>query len=130
MSSLYMPQLGEKLISFIVSGPPAYDEDDWTLVSLGSQKLHVSCRTTRCKLPTNDPDTGVLGSDVQPYTYLMKNRAIDQGAPQSGCLGMMLVPTKASVGNAIEVGDSLEVLRRGDHFFIADAEPEAQRPIL
>jgi uncharacterized protein YcbX len=92
--------------------------------------MHVACRTTRCKLPTNDPDSGILGSDTQPYNYLMQNRAIDEGAPQSGCLGMMLVPTKDAVGTTIKVGDELEVLRRGNHFFVADAEPEAQRPVL
>ena len=60
----------------------------------------------------------------------MKNRAIDEGAPQSGCLGMMLVPTKATVGQKIKVGDQLSILKKGQHFFIADAEPEAQRPVL
>lgn len=113
-----------------VSGPPKYDEDDWTLVSLGDSKLHVSCRTTRCKLPTNDPDSGVLGSDVQPYNYLVKNRSIDDGAPNTGCLGMMCVPTKDAVGTTIKVGDDLAVLKRGQHHFIADAEPEAQTPVL
>jgi uncharacterized protein YcbX len=121
--------LGIKLMS-TVSGPPAYDEDDWTFVSIGENELHVACRTTRCKLPTNNPDTGILGSDVQPYNYLMKNRAIDEGAPQSGCLGMMLVPTKDAVGSTIKVGDELKVLRRGKHFSVADAAPEAQRPVV
>lgn len=118
------------MLILAVSGPAAYDEDDWTLIDIGGHKLHVSCRTTRCKLPTNDPDTGILGSDVQPYKYLGQHRAIDEGAPQSGCLGMMLVPTKEAVGATIEVGGDLAVLRRGRHFFIADAEPEAQRPVF
>lgn len=113
-----------------VLGPAPYDEDDWTFVRVGEEDFHVSCRTTRCKLPTNDPDTGVLGSDVQPYSYLMKNRDIDEGAPKSGCLGMMMVPTKAAVGSTIKVGDDIEVLRKGKHFFVADAEPEAQKPVL
>jgi hypothetical protein len=43
---------------------------------------------------------------------------------------MMLVPTKDALGTTIKVGDELEVLRRGNHFFVADAEPEAQRPVL
>jgi uncharacterized protein YcbX len=113
----------------LVAGPAPYDEDDWTLIALDSHKLHVSCRTTRCKLPTNDPDTGVLGSDVQPYRYLQKNRAIDEGS-QAGCLGMMCVPTKEAIGVTIRIGDNLEVLKRGKHHFVADAEPEAQRPVL
>jgi hypothetical protein len=60
----------------------------------------------------------------------MKNRAIDEGAKQSGCLGMMLVPTKDIVGKTIKVGDQLSVLKKGKHFFIADAKPAAQRPVL
>lgn len=113
----------------LVAGPTPYDEDDWTLIALGNHQLHVSCRTTRCKLPTNDPDTGVLGSDVQPYKHLQKYRVIDEGSP-TGCLGMMCVPTKEAIGVTIKVGDHLEVLRRGKHRFVADAEPEAQRPVL
>merc|ERR1711981_243240 len=97
---------------------------------LGESKLRVSCRTTRCKLPTNDPDVGVLGSDVQPYNYLIKHRSIDEGAPNTGCLGMMCVPTKAAVGSVIKVGYDISVLKRGQHHFIADAEPEAQKPVL
>jgi hypothetical protein len=43
---------------------------------------------------------------------------------------MMLVPSKSTVGQVIKVGDKLSVLKKGKHFFIADAEPEAQRPVL
>jgi hypothetical protein len=43
---------------------------------------------------------------------------------------MHLVPTKESIGGVIRVGDEIEVLKTGSHRFIADAEPEAQRPVL
>lgn len=101
-----------------VSGRPAYDEDDWTLIRIGQHEFHVSCRTTRCKLPTNNPDTGVLGSDTQPYNYLMKNRDIDEGAPKSGCLGMMMVPAMDTLGAVIKIGDEVDVVQRGKHFKI------------
>ncbi|KIW05952.1 uncharacterized protein PV09_03140 [Verruconis gallopava] len=126
----FTPDARRYRANIYVSGPPAYDEDDWTLVSIGDSDIHVSCRTTRCKLPTNDPDLGVLGSDNQPYAYLTKNRAIDEGAPNTGCLGMMAVPAKDSIGRTIKVGDALKVLKRGKHRFVADPEPEAQRPPL
>jgi uncharacterized protein YcbX len=80
-------------------------------------------------LPNTDPDTSVKDAK-QPFNYIQKNRAIDEGAPTSGCLGMHLVPTKESIGGVIRVGDEIEVLKTGVHRFIADAEPEAQRPVL
>jgi hypothetical protein len=43
---------------------------------------------------------------------------------------MHLVPTKESIGAVIRVGDEIEVLKTGVHRFVADTEPEAQRPVL
>jgi len=63
-------------------------------------------------------------------THLNKRRAIDLGAKNNGCLGMHLVPTKDSIGGVIRVGDEVEMLKWGEHRFVADAEPEAQAPIL
>ena len=100
-----------------ISGAPAYDEDNWTLIKLGDKKFHVSCRTTRCKLPNTNPDTAVQDrKGNQPNSTMLKFRVIDAGS-RSPCLGMMLVPSKEAVGAVLRVGDSLEVLETGEHYF-------------
>jgi hypothetical protein len=44
--------------NIIVSGGLAFDEDDWKRIQIGEHEIYCSCRTTRCKLPNVDPDTG------------------------------------------------------------------------
>lgn len=114
-----------------VSGPAPFDEDDWTLIQIGDHKYHVSCRTTRCILPTNNPDTGILSTmnQPQPQKWLRANRKIDAGN-DSGCLGMQMVPTKEAIGSVIRVGDVVKVLKRGQHLYVQKADPEFQRPVL
>lgn len=109
-----------------VTGCPAYDEDSWKRVQFAhpSQQedgstFHVSCRTTRCKLPNVNPDTGIR-HPVEPDKSLRAHRDIDEGAPKTGCLGMQCTPLFEDVQapeNHVSVGMSLEVLERGEHFF-------------
>ncbi|KAF3480562.1 MOSC domain-containing protein [Arthroderma uncinatum] len=106
--------------NIVVEGVGAYEEDAWKMVRLvpddGGEEgveIHVSCRTVRCKLPNVDPDTGERHA-VEPDKTLRGTRAIDEGA-SGGCLGMMLVPTKPRF--TIRVGDRLEVLSTGKHFY-------------
>ncbi|KAF2433514.1 hypothetical protein EJ08DRAFT_583775 [Tothia fuscella] len=112
-----------------IAGLAQFDEEDWTFVRIGKHEFHVSCRVTRCALPNTDPDTGIKDKKSQPFSYIKKNRAIDEGST-NGCLGMNLVPTKASIGGNIRVGDKVEILKRGKHRFVADASPEAHTPII
>lgn len=109
-----------------VTGCPAYDEDSWKRVQFthpsqqeGGSTFHVSCRTTRCKLPNVNPDTGIR-HPVEPDKSLRAHRDIDEGAPKTGCLGMQCTPLFQDVEapeNHVSVGMSLEVLERGEHFF-------------
>lgn len=81
--------------------------------------FHVSCRTTRCKLPNVNPDTGVR-HPIEPDKTLRAQRAIDEGAPKTGCLGMQMTPLFEDNGAKhfyLEVGSSTEVLKRGAHLF-------------
>lgn len=113
-----------------ISGPPPYDEDNWTLITIGGRTFHVSCRTTRCKLPNTDPDTGVQDRrGNEPQATMLKYRVIDEGSA-SACLGMQVVPSKEAVGRMVKVGDEVRLVKRGEHHFVKDVEPEAQRPIL
>ncbi|CAN8102970.1 unnamed protein product [Discula destructiva] len=114
--------------NIFVSGRPAYDEDDWKMIKLSRPQasaksdeeatFHVSCRTTRCKLPNVNQDTGIRHS-VEPDKTLRAQRAIDAGAPKTGCLGMQMTPlfgdSNGSQHFYLEVGMLAEVLERGEH---------------
>ncbi|KKY36898.1 putative mosc domain-containing protein [Diaporthe ampelina] len=123
-----LPNLDPKRFraNIFVSGTPAYDEDSWTKIRLtdpshkeDQSEFHVSCRTTRCKLPNVNPATGIRHA-VEPDRTLRANREIDEGAPRKGCLGMQVTPLfdrPESPESYLAVGMSIEVLERGEHFF-------------
>lgn len=85
--------------------------------------FHVSCRTVRCKLPNVDQDHGVR-HPVEPDRSLRKFRDVDEGARLMGCLGMQLTPlfdktnSREDLESWVEVGMSVEVLERGEHWYI------------
>ncbi|PVI04470.1 MOSC-domain-containing protein [Periconia macrospinosa] len=98
----------------LITGPPAFDEDDWKEARIGKSLLYISCRTTRCKLPNVDPETGTADRN-EPGTTLLKYRVIDGGS-KSACLGMQVTP----IGEGeIQVGDTVKVQERGEHFFLS-----------
>jgi uncharacterized protein YcbX len=99
--------------NIFITGPPAFNEDSWTKTRIGEEQYHVSCHTTRCKLPNVDPETGVADRN-EPSTTLRKYRVIDKGSP-SACLGMQVTPLTYG---QIKVGDEVEVLERGEHFYL------------
>ncbi|KAF2734589.1 hypothetical protein EJ04DRAFT_512433 [Polyplosphaeria fusca] len=96
-----------------VTGPPAFVEDGWTRARIGRLEYHVSCRTTRCKLPNVDPETGVADRN-EPGTTMRKYRVIDGGST-SPCLGMQVTPLEEG---GVKVGDEVKVLETGEHFFL------------
>ncbi|KAI1083521.1 MOSC domain-containing protein [Whalleya microplaca] len=116
--------------NIIVSGAPAYDEDTWKTARFkpGTSGLyndalfHVSCRTVRCKMPNVDPADGTR-HPREPDKSLRARRAVDEGAPNMGCLGMQLTPLfDPSLGDDREgwvaVGMAVEVEERGNHVYI------------
>lgn len=96
------------------TGPPAFDEDNWTKAKIGSTSCHISCRTTRCKLPNVDPETGVADAN-EPLTTMRKYRVIDEGS-KNAVLGMQVTPLE---DGDVKVGDTIEVLETGSHYFLA-----------
>jgi uncharacterized protein YcbX len=102
-----------------ITGPPAFHEDDWTKARITapdastSLDLHISCRSTRCKLPNVDPLTGELDRN-EPNSTLRKYRIIDEGS-KAACLGMMVTPLEEA---EIRIGDYVELLETGKHFFL------------
>jgi len=110
-----------------MTGPTAYDEDTWKLVRIGSHKYHVSCHTIRCKLPNVNPKTGIADRN-QPYTTMDKYRRIDAGAPNMPALGLQLTPMEREGKGVVSVGDEIEILETGDHFYIPALTAPLPRP--
>jgi uncharacterized protein YcbX len=98
-----------------ITGPPAFSEDNWAKARIGECTYHISCRTTRCKLPNVDPETAIADRN-EPGTTMRKYRVIDKGS-QSACLGMQVTPLTKGV---VEVGDEIELLDKGEHFFLKE----------
>ena len=101
--------------NIIVTGPKAYAEDTWKKIKIGEDEYYVSCRTVRCKLPNVDQNTGKKHPS-EPDRTLRSFRCVDEGARNSACLGMQMVP--ASAQSVIKIGDKIEVLETGEHYYI------------
>lgn len=101
--------------NIVVTGPEAYNEDNWKMIRIGDFKYHVCCRTARCIIPNTNQDTGVKHK-AEPFTTLRSFRAIDPGAGKSACLGMQMVP--ALQHGLVKIGDSIEVLETGEHYYV------------
>ncbi|KAL8737688.1 MAG: hypothetical protein Q9181_001448 [Wetmoreana brouardii] len=98
------------------TGPDAYAEDSWKRIRIGQRIYHVACRTTRCDIPNIDQSTGVRHR-TEPMKTMKSYRNIDEGAgPGMACLGMQMVP--AAEHGIIKVGDEIQVLETGPHFYI------------
>lgn len=101
--------------NFIVEGPTAYEEDDWKRIRIGGYEYYAAARTSRCLLPNTDQITGKKHPE-QPHKEMQSFRCIDAGAPKSACVGMQMVPARER--SEISVGDEVEVLEVGEHFYI------------
>jgi uncharacterized protein YcbX len=102
--------------NILITGPKAFVEDDWKKIQIGGHMLYCACHTVRCRLPNVDPETGIK-HDVEPDKTLKSYRCIDDGDPKNACLGLQIVPSKET-GIVLTVGDSVEVLERGEHFYL------------
>ncbi|EXJ90212.1 hypothetical protein A1O1_03311 [Capronia coronata CBS 617.96] len=102
--------------NIVVSGPSAYDEDDWKKIKIGNHVFFCACHTVRCRLPNVDPDTAERHA-VEPDRTLKSFRCIDDGDPRNACLGLQLVPAESDVFQ-IQAGDEIQVMERGEHHYI------------
>lgn len=100
----------------IISGGPAYAEDNWKCVQIGEDHYYTSCRTVRCLLPNVNQETG-RKHPSEPNRTLKDTRRIDEGDPSNACLGMQMVPAVQDQ-RTICVGDGLTVLETGEHCYI------------
>lgn len=79
--------------NILLTGPSAYDEDDWKRIRIDNEEFHCACRTVRCKLLNVDPDLSER-HPLEPDKTLKRFRCIDDGGLNNACLGLMLVPVK------------------------------------
>ena len=101
--------------NIVFTGLEAYAEDTWKRIKIGGYEYYVSCRTVRCLLPNVDPTTGEKHPS-EPNRTLKSFRCIDEGDIKNACLGMQMVP--ATQESEIQVGDTIEVLEFGEHYYI------------
>ncbi|KAF2836137.1 hypothetical protein M501DRAFT_987689 [Patellaria atrata CBS 101060] len=101
-----------------ITGPPAFEEDTFSILRLNNRNYHVSCRTARCKLPNVSSATGFADLN-QPYVTMSKYRKVDKGSPKHPVFGLQMVPMESGVG-LLKVGDEVEVVERveGEHVYI------------
>ncbi|KAL8792312.1 MAG: hypothetical protein Q9195_005103 [Heterodermia aff. obscurata] len=101
--------------NIIFTGFEAYAEDVWKRIKIGGYEYYVSCRTVRCLLPNVDPTTGEKHPS-EPNRTLKSFRCVDEGDIKNACLGMSMV--SATPESEIQVGDVIEVLETGEHYYI------------
>lgn len=93
--------------NLVVEGLPAFAEDRWQLLRIGSAGFRMVRRCVRCIFTTVDPDSGLRDRRREPLATLEKQRAMPEGA----CFGVNLMPWPAAgTGMRLQVGDRVEQL--------------------
>jgi len=90
--------------SVVVSGAPAWAEDDWRRLRIGPVTFRVAKGCARCVLTTIDPDTAVRGHE--PLFALARYRQWDNKV----WFGAQLIPDNPAPGAVIRPGDLVEIL--------------------
>ena len=81
--------------NILISGSPAYEEDNWSSVKIGDCEFEVTLKTPRCTFTTIDPITTNVDSKQEPLRTLSKYRK--EG--NSINFGIYLMPKKTGVIN-------------------------------
>jgi uncharacterized protein YcbX len=89
----------------VVEGAPAWTEDGWRRIRIGSVPFRVVKACDRCVLTTIDPDTATKGKE--PMATLARHRQWDGNT----WFGVQLVPD--AIGT-VQVGDAVQVVEATD----------------
>jgi len=81
--------------NILVSGSPAYEEDNWSSVKIGNCEFEVTLKTPRCKFITIDPITTKVDSKQEPLRTLSEYRKIENYIN----FGIYLMPKNKGVIN-------------------------------
>ena len=87
--------------NILISGFPAYEEDNWSSVKIGDCEFEVTLKTPRCIFTTIDPITTKVDSKQEPLRTLSKYRKDGNRIN----FGIYLTPKKIGV---INVTDEIE----------------------
>jgi uncharacterized protein YcbX len=88
----------------VMSGAPAWAEDDWRRLRIGPATFRNAKGCDRCVMTTVDPDTAAKGHE--PLFALAKHRRWDNKV----WFGINLIPDDPDAGAVIRPGDQVEVL--------------------
>ncbi len=91
----------------VIEGAPAWAEDTWRVITIGSVRFRVVKPCERCVLTTLDPDTAQRSEENEPLRTLGTFRRNGEGRIM---FGQNLIPMTAG---SIAVGDALTVVEQG-----------------
>jgi hypothetical protein len=93
--------------SVVIAGDgPAFDEDAWQVIRIGSVVYRAPKGSDRCVLTMIDPDSAAKGKE--PIATLSRYRKREGKV----WFGVNLIPDAPVPGDAIKAGDEVEVLQR------------------
>lgn len=90
--------------NLVVTGCPAFAEDQWRRLRIGSVDFEMVKRCARCVFTTVNPETGVKQSDGQPLKTLASYRRDPRGRVM---FGVNLIARSAG---SLGIGDPVELL--------------------
>lgn len=93
--------------NIVVSGCPAYEEDNWKMIKIGKAVFRQIDACTRCILTTVDQYKGEKSKDEEPLTTLKTYRLKEPFGPKPA-LGIHLA---LDVEGTINVGDEVYAIR-------------------
>lgn len=96
----------------VVSGTLPFEEDRWKVIRIGNAVFHVVKGCPRCKQSCTDQISGKVSGE--PLETMAEFRALDINSTSNVYFAQNVVPSPASVGAFISVGDSVQVLEWGE----------------
>ncbi|XP_069116372.1 mitochondrial amidoxime-reducing component 1-like [Argopecten irradians] len=100
--------LGNFRPNIVVEGSPAFNEDEWEAVKIGSVSFRMIDTCTRCTLVNVIQDEGRHSKDKEPFTTLRRIRSFPKYGMKP-CLGIYLA---LDAGGTINVGDDVYAIRK------------------
>lgn len=105
--------------NFLVEGCVAFGEDLWKRILIGKLRFQIVQLCSRCKIPTIDQETGLIGSEpteILKKIHSAKSLRIAAASPNSKVFfGQNLVckdPSSPTESKIVRVGDPIYVLEK------------------
>jgi len=89
--------------NLVVENAPAYAEDNWKSIQIGTHHFDLVKPCSRCVMTTLDPTTGIKRNDGEPLKTLSTYRKNEFGI----CFGVNLIPRSSGT---ISVGDPVTIV--------------------